>query len=385
MNISAHHLFRPIRNPGFLKIFVVTLPMLAGILFIFMLPGKLDASDFMLIAWDPARELLTTGSIYANYPYPLWTVIVMLPFTVWSPQLAMVLWFICNLLMLAASLALFLTLFDWEISPVLFVLIVALSGFFLPILTSIWLGQLTIFSLFMLALTVHLFLHQRWTWLGIVLGLSFIKPQVMIMLAGLLLLWALCQRRWKTLLGFITVIIFLTLISLPFIANPIQIIGGGIGSHLASYIQSTSTIWGLLLRLGIPWYVPAVISLALIIWLGWIWLPVLRGQELSVNQILFLFSMTTLVNLITIPYSWMHNLALLLLPFGYSLTLVLKVKSRARFVWMALLFFIMHPLMLGLYVALNGPDHTQAYQIIPALALLPIMCFLEYQTASAKR
>jgi len=378
--MSIRNLFQPIRNPVFFKLFLVTMPLLSGILFTFMNPSKLDASDFMLIAWNPGQELLTTGSIYADYPYPLWTVVVMLPFTVWPPQTAMVLWFTCNLLMLAASLALFVSLFDWEISPVLFALVVSLSGFFLPVLTSIWLGQLTIFSLFMLALTTYLFLHQRWTWLGIVLGLSFIKPQVMILLAGLLLLWALWQRRWQTLLGFGAVIMLLTLISLPFISSPGQIIGGGIDSHLATYIQRTSTLWGLFLSLGIPWFVPLVISLTLMIWLGLIWLPILRGTEMSSNQVLFLFSAATMVNLMAVPYSWMHNLTLLLLPLGYSLALALKVKSRARFAWLALLFVIMHPLMLGLFIALNGPDHTQAYQIIPALALLPTMYFLEFQT-----
>ena len=378
--MSARNLFQPIRNPGFFKLFLVTIPLVAGILFPFMSPGKLDASDFMLIAWNPARELLTTGSIYANYPYPLWTVLVMLPFTIWPPQTAMILWFICNLLMLAASLALFISVFDWEISPVLLALVISLSTFFLPVMTSMWLGQLTIFSLFILSLTVHLFLHQRWTWLGIALGLSFIKPQIMILLAGLLLLWALWQRRWQVLWGFGAVILLLVLISLPFIASPGQIIGGGIGSHLMTYIQRTSTLWGLFLSLGISWIVPLVISLALMAWLGWIWLPLLRGAEMSSNQVLFLFSTATLVNLMIVPYSWMHNLALLLLPFGYSLALTLKIKGGARLVWLGLIFMIMHPLMLILFITLNGPDLTQAYQIIPALALLPTLYILDLQT-----
>ena len=121
----------------------------------------------------------------------------MLPFVVWPTQTAMVLWLICNLLMLAAGLAIFISLLDWQLSLGLFALVVCLSGFFLPTLTSTWLGQLSIFSFFILALTTYLFLRQRWTWLGIVVGLSFIKPQVMILLAGLLLLWALWRRRFR--------------------------------------------------------------------------------------------------------------------------------------------------------------------------------------------
>ena len=381
MKISFHNFFQPIRKPVLFNLFLVTVPLLAGILFIFMNPSKLEASDFMLIAWNPGRELLKTGSVYAGYPYPLWTVVVMLPFVVWPPQTAMVLWFACNLLMLSASVALFISFFDWEITPVKFTLVVVFSGFFLPVLTSVWLGQLTILSLFLLAITIYLFLHQRWTMLGIVMGLSFIKPQVMVLLAGLLLLWALWQRRWQILLGFSAVIILLTLISLPFISFPAQIVGGGIGGHLSTYIQQTSTIWGLFLTLGIPWAVPMVVSLILLIWLGWIWLPFLRGKTTSPNRVLFLFSFATMVNLIVIPYSWMHNLALLLLPLGYCLALALKAQSRARIAWLTLLFVIMHPLMLGIFIFLSGADHKQSFQIIPALALLPIMYFLEYQAA----
>jgi hypothetical protein len=191
----------------------------------------------------------------------------------------------------------------------------------------------------------------------------------------------LWHKRWQILFGFGAVITLLTLISLPFVTFPGQIIGGGISSHLTTYIQKTSTLWGLFLSLDIPWFVPMGISVALLIWLGWIWLPILRGELTSPNRTLFLFSAATLVNLISIPYSWMHSLALLILPFGYSLALALKVKSKARFVWLTLLFVIMHPVMLGLFLALNGPTHTQAYQIIPALALLPTMCFLEFRVA----
>lgn len=384
MNIFFRNFFNPIRNPGIFKLFLIIIPLLAGILFIFITPAKLNvnASDFMLIAWNPGQQLLATGSIPAEYPYPLWTVAVLIPFVIWAPKISLTIWFFCNLLMLAGSLSIFISLFDWELSPALFALTVSLSGFFLPVLTSVWLGQLTIFSLFILALTTYFFLRQKWTWLGIALGLSFIKPQIMILLAGLLLLWALWHRRWQVYYGFGAVMIALVLISLPFISNPQQIIGGGIASHLGTYIKLTSTIWGLCLSLGISWVIPLLVSIALVLWLGWVWLPFLFGKETSSNRILFLFSVAIMVNLIVVPYSWMHNLALLLLPFGYSLSLILKKKGWTRTAWLVLLFIIMHPLMVGIFLAFSGPDNSQAYQVIPALALLPLMALLEFQENS---
>lgn len=374
-------LFRPLPQIGFLKLFLVILLLLVGMLFIFINPGNIDASDLLLIAWNPAQELLATGHVSAEYPYPLWTVIVMLPVVVWSQKIAMLIWLACNLLMLAASLALLVTSFEWELSPFLLGLSISLSVYFLPTLTSMWLGQLSIFSLLILALTIHFFLHQRWTWLGIVLGLSFIKPQVMIFLVGLILVWALWQRRWQVLFGFAGVVAVLTLISLPFISSPSQIIGGGISSHLGTYILRTSTIWGLCLSLGAPWVLPLIISFGLMLWLGWTWLPILRINALSHQQVLLSFSVAVLVNLIALPYSWMHNLTILLLPLGYSASMALKLKGFSRIFWLTLLFFVMHPLMVTLFVLLSGEDNTQAFQIIPALIVVPAMLYLQNVTA----
>ena len=379
LKIDVKGLNRPIRNPSFNKLFLGSIPLVAGILLAFMIPGRLKASDFMLIAWGPGQELIKTGIVNANYPYPIWTVLVMLPFTIWPLQTAMSLWFACNLLMLAASLAILIPLLGLEISLLMFGVLVIFSGFFLPVLTSIWLGQLSILSLLILALTTSLFLNRRWTWLGIVLGFSFIKPQVMILLAILILLWALWHRRWQTLLGFSGVMLLFTLISLPFISSPAQIIGGGIGSHLTEYIMRTSTIWGFLMSIGLPWFIPLIISIGLLAWMGISWWSKIREKELGGDQVLFLFSATILVNLITVPYSWMHNLVLLLLPVGYSLALAYRLKRRDRIGWLILLFFIMHPLMLALFVAFNGPTHTQAYQVIPALLIIPVLWYLDKQ------
>ncbi len=382
MKKISEALFQSFDNPGFLKLFPITLILVAGMLSIFIRPGNIDASDFLLIAWEPGQSLLQTGSVPLEYPYPLWTVVSMLPLVIWEPKTAMLLMYICNLVMLAASLTLFLLMFDWKLTPALFALTVSLSVFFLPVLSSLWLGQLTIFSLFVLAMTLFFFLHERWFLLGIVLGLSFIKPQVMLLLAGLLLLWALWQRRWQVLLGFGAVMLGLVLISVPFISNPSQLIGGGISSHLGTYILFTSTIWGVTLSLGMNWLIPLFISMGLMFWLGWLWLPFLQIKEINARQAFFLFSAAVLVNLIVIPYSWMHNLALLLMPLGYCLSLILRINHNSRLGWMAILFVVVYPVMIGLFLTVGMPQDTQAYQIIPALILLPLMIYFEKKVQS---
>lgn len=378
--MSLHkRLFQPMHKPGFLKLFAFALILTAGITFIFIRPGELQAGDFMMIAWQPGQELLQTGVVHAEYPYPLWTAVMMLPFVMGSPEMGALLLLIVNVLMLAASIALLVLLFDWEVTPFLFVAVTFLSILFLPILSSLWVGQLTIFSLLVLVLSAHFYLRERWIWLGIVLGFSFIKPQMMLLLVGLLLLWALWQRRWQVLIGFGAIMLVFVLISLPFMSRPSQLIGGGIGVHLETFLIATSTIWGATMKPGLPWQIPFVLSLGMMIWLGWVWLPFVQGKDVSKSRILFLFSAATVVNLVVVPYSWMHNLTLLLLPFAYSLWLVIKMKGTARAVWLILLVFVTHPLMVMLFFMLSLPSVSQAYQGIPALILLPMMVFFEYK------
>ncbi len=373
--------FTPLRNVGMSKFFMMTLPVFIGLVLLFVNPAKLDGGDFMAIAWNPGQELLAKGALDVAYPYPLWTVVVMIPFVIWPPQVGILLWFTCNLVMLAASLAILIPLFDWKVSPFTLFVIVALTLYFPPVLYGLWYGQLTIFALLMFALTVHFFLREQWTGLGIVLGLSFIKPHVMILLAGLLLLLSLWHRRWQTLFAFGAIILTLILISLPFISSPAQIVGGGISSHLSTYVKLSSTLWGLCLSLGVSWIVPLFIALGLTAWVGWLWFPFLRSGEIPERRVLFLFSAAVIINLIIIPYGWLYNLCLLLLPLGYSISLALKAKKRQQLIWLAALFMIMHPLMLFLLV-INQARHS--YEIISVLALFVIMTVLEYQMTGAK-
>lgn len=370
-------IFRPIRNPGLpALIFFISL-LLMGVISTFINPAKIDSNDLRLIAWNPGRELLATGNVNAGYPYPLWTVVMMLPFALLPQKISMLIWLTCNLLMLASSIAIFIMMTRWQLTPITLVVIVSLCGLFLPVLTSFSLGQLTFFSLLAITLAAYFFINQKWIPLGITLGISLIKPQVMILLIGMVMLQSVLQRRWRVLISFSATVLILVAISLPFISSPQQVIGGGIGNHLGSFIGRTSTIWSLFLTLGISWIVPLMYSIGLIGWLFQKWIPFFRNVIPTIDQSLFLFSASVIVNLIVLPYSWMYNLVLLLLPYGYSAVQILKIKGLARHFWFAVMLFIMYPLTIALFVIFEGHSGTQAHQIIPAFFLLAVMIALE--------
>jgi hypothetical protein len=374
---------RPLNIPFFL---IIVLTFFLPLLPFFLWKWEMDAlglNDLILIAWEPGQELLTTGTLNEHYPYPMWTLVTMLPFAMMEQQIAMTAWLILSLLMLVASLTVFMKIFDWDITVGLFTLLAFSFLTYFPMFLSLVMGQLSAFSLLVLALATYFFLHKRWTWLGIALGLSFIKPQVMPLLTGLLLLWALIQRRWQVWIGFGGTMAALVLISQPFISSPSQLIGGGISSHLSAFIKLTTTIWALFMNWGTTWHIPFVISILLLAWVGWLWFPFLLGRDTSDNRVRFLISIAVIVNLLVIPYSWIYNLALLLLPFGYSLSLVLKMNGWQKYAWLAGLFTTMHLLAFMIVKIFKYDfqiDESQGHHIIHALVFLAMMTYLEYRT-----
>lgn len=210
------------------------------------------------------------------------------------------------------------------------------------------------------------------------LGFSLIKPQVTILVTGFVLLWALWVRRWQIIAGFVLIVALLTVISLPFIAAPRQLIGGGIGEHLSGYLAETSTLWALCLALGSSLLVPAVLSAALLGWIAWKWLPVLRSAQVS-DRFSYLIALTMIVNLVVVPYSWLHNLLLLLFPLAYGFARTWQLAPGRRLLWFLVLLGVMHPFFLLVYFGLSMPLDLQTYQVIPALALLPLLVLVQRQ------
>ena len=116
--------------------------------------------DLMEIAWKPGRELMSTGSLDINYPYPIWTVIIMMPFALLPSDTASIIWLVLNLLFLSFSIAAFVAFFDLNKSPIITSIAISFSLFYIPVLHGLGLGQLTFFLLFILVLVFQFFLND---------------------------------------------------------------------------------------------------------------------------------------------------------------------------------------------------------------------------------
>src|SRR4030095_5487706 len=98
-------------------------------------------NDFLLIAWNHGQQLLQRGAVDLDYPYPLWTQVLLLPFVLGSPQLGAQLWFVCSLLLLASSIILLMQFLNWPLRLPVVIFTSLFVAAFGPVFTTLWLGQ----------------------------------------------------------------------------------------------------------------------------------------------------------------------------------------------------------------------------------------------------
>jgi len=338
---------------------------------------QIPPNDFMLIAWNPGQQLMHHRFVDLSYPYPLWTPVLLLPFALWSPETGAQLWLICNLLLLAVSVVMIMRLVRWPCSFAAIAIASLLIGSYDPVFTSLWLGQTVFVSLAALILLLQALQSGHWTAVGALLGISLIKPQAAILVTMAILGLSVWQRRWEVFAGFGAVLLFFLAIAAPFAATPRQILGGGVAEHLRLYLAQTSTLWGLSLVLVSPSLVlPTLVSCLLCGWVGYLWISALRTSR-SAERMMYLIVVTTIVNLLIIPYSWSYNHALLVLPFCYAMSQAWRLSGRSRLVWIASLFGLIYPFSRLIYTTLTAVHQSDVFQIIPVLLFLPFMVALQ--------
>jgi hypothetical protein len=359
-------------------IFVAMLIVAASVL----LPMRtltVPPEDFALIAWNQGQHLLQHGFVDIDYPYPLWTQLVMLPFIFGSAELGAQLWFVCSLLLLATAIVSIMDLLGWPSRVSLVVLISLFVAAFGPVFTTLWLGQLNFVSLLSLVLLAQALKSGSWMMAGIVLGLGLIKPQLTALVNVAIFGLAVWERRWKLLLGFALVLALYVTLSAPFALTPRQIFGGGAAQHLAAYLAHSTTLWGLSLTIAPQsLWLPAAVSSLLIGWLAYIWIESVRTGQWP-ERMLYLIGATTIVNLLVLPYSWFYNQAVLILPISYAVDQLRHLDPARRSFWLVILVLVVYFLPAAVDSALTRVYLSEVYQVIPVICLLPVIVALQRQ------
>lgn len=324
-------------------------------------PYSSEVTQEIIAVLDPENRGLNSFS----FAYPLHAIFVFLPLAYVSYDWAIASWMVIVQWAAIATLAVLLRYHRWLPSPPVLGGLVLATLFFYPVTRSIFLGQFTVHVVLALALTI-LALKQERDWIaGIIFALTSIKPQMVLLVGGWLVLWAIREKRYRFLGGIAiggSALLAASMALLP--SWPIDFLGGlGQYSDLAGGKEPLDVLLGLFLPGDTSW-LKSLLLIALgastiyVIWKGW-------QRHLSFDVVLHL---AIIINLLAFFQTGTTNHVLLLVPFVAWLADVRKHR-RAWMAWFLAAVILVANWVLFLQTIEGNYEHPVLFLPLPLLAL----------------
>lgn len=247
--------------------------------------------NFSIIAWNPP-----------------WLLALLVPYTFMPFAQAVWWWLLTNIVVVFVSAVIL-----WQLSTAhdltrrraWIAPLVAIA--YSPTLVSLVTGQINLIVL--AGLTGFLFFTARRqeARAGAALALTMVKPHLVYLTVPILLLDSVRRRHWRTLAGFMGLLIGLS--SIVFLSRPSFVWEYGASLSSGSLFQwETPTLGGFLdVAFGWQWSkLVGLVILPLAVWLWWRY-----GREWDTRP---LVDVTLLVSVITAPYGWSYDFVVLLVP-----------------------------------------------------------------------
>jgi hypothetical protein len=263
-----------------------------------------------LIQLGVYRQAIPPQEYQHGFPLPAHAALVLLPLFLLPYSWSVLLWLSLQIPLFLVTLLLGLNVLNWSIRPAWLFLLAILTtlGFRYPVIAYV-LGQVTIFVLFCLVLSVWLYQRNQPRWAAVTFACATIRPDLA--LAAILaapILTRKSARRNEFFVAFLAAgIVFLFVPILltgdfwPFIwLKQVQAYGGG----------NPNNSWPLALLPSL--WLTLLLVIVLTIWLGCYTTTVWR-QATPFNQSLFVSAMI-LVGLIILPQTGAYTLILALIP-----------------------------------------------------------------------
>ena len=161
------------------------------------------------------EEIIFSGGNPPRYTSPLYSGVVILPFTlIGNTTLAHALWLTVQLVIIFMLLALGLKLTAWKPAWYIFFLYLLVTIFSYHVVIP-WLeGGLSIWASLFLVLAFLAIYNNRNEVGGVLLALAAIQPQMILLTVVFILIWAASTRRKLLILWFFLTLIFLSIVGL---------------------------------------------------------------------------------------------------------------------------------------------------------------------------
>jgi len=250
---------------------------------------------------DPQQR----APLMAWNPPSLW--VFMLPLS-WLPfEIARFVWLLANITMTYAACLLLLRIYLPGSSIRTQAIFIALASLFVPTLTVIQIGQVTLLVLLGLVGAVCLIKHDRWFWAGASLCLTSVKPHLVTLAVLYLIAYAIIRKEWRFVWGLVStsVLCMLTLFALR--PEWIRDYSAYFDNPPSNWL--TPTLGGLLQHVGVrgwPQYAGLTLLLVLPVFLK---RPSPRSLESTV-------SLLTLITIPTTFFGWSFDQVMLLIPMA---------------------------------------------------------------------
>ena len=238
-------------------------------------------------------------------PPSLW--VSMLPLA-WLPfEIARYVWLLANIGMTYATCILLLKIFVPGSSIRTQAIFIALASLFVPTLTVIQIGQVTLLVLLGLVGAVYLIKHDRWFWAGAFLCLTSVKPHLVTLTVPYLIAYAIIRKEWRFVWGLLSTSVFCVLTLFALRPEWIQDYSAYFSNPPSNWL--TPTLGGLLQQVGISGW-PQYAGLTLLVLLPrFLGRPSPRSLESTV-------SLLTLITIPTTFFGWSFDQVMLLIPMA---------------------------------------------------------------------
>lgn len=259
-------------------------------------------------------RLATPDEDQVLFVYPFYTVFLIRPLIDLSYPWVQAVWLVIVQFSIIGGVILGLRLVNWHVSVGMLTIILLWSVIFYNSTRTIILGQFA-GPIFLCTIGCLLALkHDRDLLAGFLLSWTTLKPQMSYLLIPALLLWAVGQRRWRFVVGFVGTMV--ALVGISFILVPQWLAGftTQVGYYPA-YTITGSPLWVITgyywPQLGKP--VEWILIVLLLAYLLWQWRK-LPGLSAHSTQFLVIISLTLIITNMIIVRTATTNYIIMYLP-----------------------------------------------------------------------
>ena len=302
------------------------------------------------------------------FAYPLYAAFIALPFIAFDYSQAQAMW-MALLILLATIGVLFLArLNSISLSPIILGLFLLGTLAFYPAVRAIFMGQYALVSFFFIVLAC-LAVQKQFDWAaGIFLAVSTMKPQPVILLVPVIVLWAVYQRRWRIAVGAVggmIVLIGLSLLLLPtWVFDFVQAI-----RKYAEY-EPVGPPVQILFELWLPdmFRLPMTLLFGALL-LSWVIWQVAHLLRRSWSDFLPALSLVAIVSTWINGRMGSSDQVLLFIPWGVWLGDWIARRQIAAAVILSVLFIVL-PWMVFLATVRGNAEHVVVSLVLPMLMLV---------------